>query len=145
MSTATHTRSIHIDAPVEKVFDYVKDPQNFFNAYYTKETPAATDMEMTPDLGEGSTWKWMSSILFIHLHGNMTREAYVANERIVDRSSTGLTWTYSFEPDQAGTTLTLEAELASTLPFVEIGDKVVWNGDRDIDTILGNLKVAIET
>ena len=28
-----HKRSVHIDAPVEKVFDYVKDPQHFFEAF----------------------------------------------------------------------------------------------------------------
>lgn len=27
-----HKRSVHIDAPVEKVFDYVKDPQHFWEA-----------------------------------------------------------------------------------------------------------------
>ena len=32
MSTTTHTRSIHIDAPVEKVFEHVEDPKNFYAA-----------------------------------------------------------------------------------------------------------------
>ncbi len=29
MSTTTHTRSMHIDAPVATVFDYIKDPHHF--------------------------------------------------------------------------------------------------------------------
>ena len=85
-------------------------------------------------------------LLFIHLHGTMTREAFVPNERIVDRSSTGIRWTYTVEPDQTGTTLSLEAEFSSPAPFLDrIGDKVFWNAERDLDTMLGNLKKAIET
>jgi uncharacterized protein YndB with AHSA1/START domain len=111
VTTTSHTRSVHVDAPVEKVFDHVKDPHNQLDLYYTKEKPAAAELKMTPDSGEGSTWKWMSGVLlFIHLHGTMTREAYVPNERIVDQSSTGIRWTYTVEPDQTGTTLSLAIE-----------------------------------
>jgi len=35
----------------------------------------------------------------------MTREEYLPNERIVDHSNTGGVWTFTFEPDEAGTTL----------------------------------------
>lgn len=140
-------RSIHIEAPVEKVFDHIKDPHNQFDSYYTNDKPGVAEVDMAPDSGEGSTWKWMSGVLlFIHLHGTMTREAFVPNERIVDRSSTGIVWTYTVKPDQTGTILSLEAEFSTPAPFLDrIGDKVFWNADRDLDTMLGNLKRAIET
>ena len=145
MTSTTHQRSIHIDAPVEKVFDYVKDPQRQFDAYYQKETPTISDQQMTPDAGQGSTWRWHGHLMFIHFSGTNTREEYVPNERFVDRSSTGVLVTFTFEPDEAGTTLTIAAEVSSKVPFLDkVEDKVAWKGDRDLDTWLGNLKKAIE-
>ncbi len=41
MTTKTvHERNVHIEAPVEKVFDYMEDPHHFFEALPEKETAA---------------------------------------------------------------------------------------------------------
>ncbi len=145
MTTTTHKRSVHIDAAVEKVFDYVKDPRHFFGAFFDRERSTLTDVTMTPE-GVGSTYAWKSALLVFHLSGVMTREEYILNERIVDRSSTGPVWTWTFEPDPTGTTLTLACEYSTKVPLMDkVVDLVAWNGDRDIDTILANLKKAIET
>ena len=101
--------------------------------------------EIAPDAGKGSTWQWQSHLLFLPFHGTMTREDYVPHERIVDRSSTGVLWTFTLEPDDAGTTLTMEVEVSSSVPFLDkIEDKVFWKGDQDLDTWLGRYKEAIE-
>ncbi len=143
MTTATHKRSVHIDAPVPTVFDYVKDPRHFFSAM--SERDQLTDVTMTPE-GVGSTYSWKSSLLAFHVHGVMTREEYIPNERIVDHSSTGPVWTFTFEPDPSGTTLSLAFEWSSRVPFVDKAvDLVAWNGDRDIDRMLAYFKKAIET
>src|SRR5665811_788673 len=64
------------------------------------------DVKVTPE-GVGTTYKWTGREFGIKvMSGVMTREEYVVNERIVDRSSTGPIWTWTFEPDGAGTTLT---------------------------------------
>ncbi len=145
MTSTTHTRSIHIDAPVEKVFDYVKDPHNQWDAYEMTDKATIAEKEIAPDAGEGSTWRWQSHVLFIPTHGTMTRESYVPNERIVDHSTTGVRWTYGFEPDEAGTTLTMQVEVSSKVPFVDkIEDRIAWNGDHDLEAWLGNFKKALE-
>ena len=146
MTTTTHTRSTHIDAPVAKVFDYVKDPLNQWDAYGLAGKNTIAEEDVAPDAGKGSTWKWQGHLLFVPMHGTMVREAYVPNERIVDHSSTGVLWTYTFEPDETGTTLTMEVEVSSKVPFLDkVEDRIAWNGDRDLDTWLGNFKKAIET
>lgn len=146
MTTTTHKRSIHVDAPVEKVFDYVKDPQKQWRAFEQMDKATIAEKDIAPDMGEGSTWTWQSHMLFLPFHGTLTRESYVFNERIVDRSTTGVRWTYTFEPDEAGTTLAMEVEVSNPVPYLDkIEDKVFWNGDRDLDTWLGNFKRAIET
>lgn len=144
MTTTTHKRSIHIDAPAEKVFDHVKDPENLFDAMYEGRSTIA-EKEIAPDAGKGSTWQWQSHLLFLPFHGTMTREDYVLHERIVDRSSTGVLWTFSLEPDDAGTTLTMEVEVSSKVPLLDkIEDKVFWKGDQDLDTWLSRFKEKIE-
>ena len=145
VTSTSHERSIHIDAPVEKVFDYVKDPKNQWDAYEQQGKVTLAEKEITADAGEGSTWSWHSHMLFIPIHGTMTRQVYVPNERIADHSTTGVTWTYTFEPDESGTTLTMEVEVSSPVPFLDkIEDQLAWNRDRDLDTWLGNFKKAIE-
>ena len=41
----------------------------------------------------------------------MTREEYVPNERFVDHANTGGVWTFTFEPDETGTTLSVAFRL----------------------------------
>ncbi len=145
MTMATHKRSVHIDAAVETVFDYVKDPQHFYDATPGGWRDALTEVTLTPE-GAVSKYAWKGTMLHLHVHGVMTREEYILNERIVDRSSTGPVWTWTFEPDPTGTTLSLAFEYSTKVPFMDKAvDLAAWNGDRDLDTILANVKKAIET
>jgi hypothetical protein len=74
----------------------------------------------------------------------MTREEYVSNERIVDHSSTGPVWTFTFEPDPNGTTLSLAMELSTRVPLLDKLEAAVFsNGDEDLDAILDSFKKAI--
>lgn len=84
-------------------------------------------------------------MLGFHVHGVMTREEFVPNQRIVDRSSTGPLWTLTVEPDQTGTTLALEFDYTSKVPLMDkVVDRVSWKGDRDLDAMLGTIKDGIE-
>jgi uncharacterized protein YndB with AHSA1/START domain len=145
MTTTTHKRSVHVDAPVEKVFDFVKDPRHFFEAFPRQRgTDHLTEVTLTPE-GVGSTYRWTGRMFVFHLSGIVTREEYVPNERIVDRSSTGPVWTWVVEPDPTGTTLTLAFEYSSRLPFVDkVVDLVAWHGDRDLDAMLADVQAKIE-
>lgn len=145
MTTTMHKRSVHIDAPVETVFEYVKDPQHMWVGFADeKKAPVMTDVAMTSE-GVGSTYTWNTDVLFFHVHGVMTREESVANKRIVDRSSTGPVWSYDLEPDQSGTKLTLGYEYSTKVPMMDKAlDSVLWKGDRDIDRMLDGYKKEIE-
>lgn len=57
----------------------------------------------------------------------------------------GPTWTFTFEPNPTGTTLTLAYEYSLRVPLVvKAVDALVWNGDRDIDTMLAFFKRETE-
>lgn len=51
MTTTLHKRSAHIDAPVETVFDYVKDPYHFYEAWKAELGPhsAIAEVRLTPE------------------------------------------------------------------------------------------------
>ena len=143
MTTTTHTRSIDIDAPVAKVFDYIRDPKSIF--YAVDQAVSISEENIAPDTGEGSVWNWQSHVLFVPFHGTLTRETYVPQERIVDHSTTGVTYAFTVKPADAGTTLIMEVGVSSRVPFLDkVEDKVFWKGDRDLDKYLGIYKKAIE-
>jgi len=144
-----HKRSVHIDAPVAKVFDYVKEPNHFFEAFPEKDRShmALTEVNLTPD-GVGSTFTMMGRMfLLFHMEWVLTREEYIPNERIVDHASVGGVWTYTFESaEPKGTTLSLAFGWSSKVPLVgQVIDRVSWDGDRDLDLVLAAMKKAIES
>ncbi len=146
MTTTTHKRSVHIDAPVERVFDYMKDPQHFWDSFpgSARGNSTMTDVSLTPE-GVGSTYAWRGKMFIFRIDGVMTREEYIPNERIVDRSSTGPVWTFLFEPDPSGTTLTVGFEYSTKVPLMDKAvDHLSWHGDSDLDKMLAHLKQSIE-
>jgi uncharacterized protein YndB with AHSA1/START domain len=144
MSTTTHSSSIHIDAPVETVFDYLTDPTRVYEASYQKRKPVITDKRMTPGAGAGSRYRFAGRLGVFPVHGEVTREDYVRDERIVDGYRDGRN-TYTVQPDPPGTTLTLTVESSSPLTVLNKGKDLLMRPDRNLDTWLANIKAAIET
>ncbi len=146
MSTTTHVRSIHIDAPVETVFDYVKDPAHFYDAMPDRMRAKLRAVNVTPE-GVGTTYEWVAGHLAgFELVGVITRQEYVVNERIVDSSSTGPVWTWTLEPDGDGTRLTLAFEYSTKIPLMDkVVDAIAWRGDRDVDAMLAAIEDEVET
>ena len=146
MSTTRHVKSIHVDAPVETVFAYVKDPYHFYDAMPDSMRAKLKAVDVTPE-GVGTTYEWVVGHLAgFELVGVVTRKESVVNERIVDSSSTGPVWTWTLEPDGDDTSVTLAFEYSTKIPFVDkVIDAIAWRGDRDVDAILAAIKNEVET
>lgn len=144
MTTTMHSSSVHVDATVGKVFDYVKDPAHFFDAMAAGQYVEPGKITLTPE-GIGTTYEWTGRELGFKIHGVLTREEYVPNERIVDRSSTGPVWTWTVAPEGDGTKLTLAYEYATRVPLMDkLIDKVAWNAERDLQTMVTTIKEKVE-
>ena len=155
MSTTTHTRSTHIDAPADKVFEHVKDPRNFYAAI--SQVPGSrltghvkaelTDVSLAPDGGLGSTWSFRGALFIFHFDAVFTREEYVPSEQFVDRNAeAGTSWTFTVAPDDTGATLGMGFAMSSKVPLLDkIEDRLSWDGDGDLDSMLAQLKQAIES
>ncbi len=105
-------RTIHIEAPVEKVFDVLKDPR------YVPEGATMhfeiTDVKLT-DEGVGTYYKWASKTPVLRMEGFDVYTEFVPNQRITDRSSSAMAGdiTISFEPEGTGTKVTMESRSRS--------------------------------
>ncbi|WP_448005176.1 SRPBCC family protein [Agromyces bauzanensis] len=140
MASPKHTRSIHIDAPVEKVFRFIEDPAQLI-AHLPNTDAVVQNVERTPE-GVVTGYECKFRELGMHLTADFTREEYEVNTRIVDRSSMGVRLTYSVEPDGTGTTLTAAWD-ASTL--MRMLDAVFFHSDKDTETELVAMKREIES
>jgi carbon monoxide dehydrogenase subunit G len=102
----TMRQSVHIEAPVEKVFDFFKDPENWEGF---DETVQFKDVKRTRE-GVGTSYSWVGRIGPLKLEGFNVFTDFVPNQRIIDKSSRAFegTWTYSFEPEGSGTKVTFE-------------------------------------
>jgi uncharacterized protein YndB with AHSA1/START domain len=85
MTTTKHTRSIHIDAPVEKVFHYLEDPAHFVSWMPAKTHATLGAVNRTPE-GVVTNYEVKYRWLGMHSTAVFTREEYMVNQRIVDPS-----------------------------------------------------------
>ncbi len=104
-------QSIHIEAPVETVFDSFKDPARFMDL----GPGEFDDVKVTKD-GVGTYMSWHMKIAGLPvMRGFDVYTEVIPNKHITERSSNRLvgTWDYDFEPEGSGTKLTMEHHLES--------------------------------
>src|SRR5512139_2825291 len=108
MSVMAGKISYYIDAPVETVFDFFKDPSN------QVEYPPFSDMEvhdlkMTKE-GVGTFYSWSVKMFGVPVNGFEVFTDFVPGKHITERCSNAMvgTWGYTFEPEGSGTKVTME-------------------------------------
>jgi carbon monoxide dehydrogenase subunit G len=140
MTAEKHTRSIHIDAPVEKVFRYIEDPAHVVGAMPEKAHATLGAVTRTPE-GAVATYEVEYREFGRHLTAVFTREEDVANEHIVDLASTGVIHALSVEPDATGTTLTYSWDATRLMKML---DAVFFHGDKAVENGLATIKQEVE-
>ena len=101
------TMTVHIEAPVEKVFRAFKDPMALADV-----SVMATEMFDVKETkqGTGTFYSWRTRIAGIPVEGFDVYTDVVPNKHITEKSSNAFvgTWTYDFEPEGNGTKVTME-------------------------------------
>ncbi len=105
-------RSIHIEAPVEtvfdSVFDYVKDPAKMQDMM--RVDVQVDDVKVTKE-GAGTYYSWRWKIAGVPLQSGFdVLTDVVPGKHITDRSSNSMvgTWDFDVEAEGSGTKLTME-------------------------------------
>ncbi len=137
-------RSIHIEAPVEKVFDLVKDPKNVWDI--AVPVYAVKDVKLTKE-GVGTYYSWASKTPVLRMEGFDVYTEFVPNQRITDRSSSALTgdFTYSFEPEGSGMQLTIESHHRSFWRIPLLRELVEWVDSAVTERFMSAVKAKMET
>ena len=97
-------QSFYIDAPVEMVFGYFKDPNLQRDAVLFD----LHDVKVTKE-GVGTHYTWTFKVAGLRFEGLEVLTEVVPNKHITERSTLALTglWEYDFEPEGTGTKLTM--------------------------------------
>ena len=137
-------RTITIKAPVEKVFSYLDEPTNLPEVW--PGFVEAKDVKRLPS--GGNSFGWAYKMAGMRFEGTGETTEYVANERTVVKTKGGIestaTWTY--QPEDGGTKLTLEVEYTVPIPLLgKLAEALIVKlNQNEADVVMTNLKTRME-
>ena len=139
------SRSIHIKAPVEIVFNFVTEPANLPEVWPSMVDVNAIHRE--PSGLHKFHWKYkMAGIIF---EGNTDTIEAVPNQHVITQTTGGISskfeWTY--HPENNETTLDVVVEYTVPIPVLgKLAEAVVVKlNEREAETLLANIKDRMET
>jgi uncharacterized membrane protein len=141
---AKQTKTITVNAPVEKVFSYVDEATNLPKIW--PSLVEVKDVKRLPNGGHSD--KWVYKMAGILLKGSSEDIEHIPNQRIVTKTKGGAdsTQTWLFQPEAGGTKVTFEVEY--TVPIKVLGKLaeaiIVKMNEHEGDTLLANLKAIME-
>jgi uncharacterized membrane protein len=136
-------KSVTVDAPVARVFAYLKDPMSNLDWL-----PGM--MEVTKVSGEGvsARFRWVYRMAGIALQGESTALEFVPNERFVTESKSGIVsiWNWDFAQKDGGTRIDLMVDYVVPIPVLgKLAEAVVVRqNERVLDTALENIRSRME-
>lgn len=145
MNMKTIVRDIRVEATVERVFDFLVDPNNlpeiWPNIVEVKNVKKSKD-------NQSFNFNWaykMSGLLF---EGKCETIEYTPYERLVVKSNKGLdsTITWRFQPSARETHVTLrfEYQIPSSLLKRTKEEVVIQENEHEVEALLQNLKSRLE-
>jgi uncharacterized protein YndB with AHSA1/START domain len=143
-SMATLTRSVVIDAPVEKAFDYALDIRNL----WALPDVGLANVVLKPE-GVGSSARIFTHLLGFHIEMGLEYTEVVRPERIVAKVTSFTekpTWTFTFEPVDDGVRFTVQGEWHVGVPAVgkPMEGLMVREHKEFVETMLTNVKTGVE-
>jgi len=139
-------KSITIDAPVKKVFEYTSNAEMM--PEWLPGMVEVKDINRTEE-GVGSNYKWIYKMAGMRFDGETTTEEYVPEKKMVARSKGGVNslWTWSFEPYNNGTKIDLVIDYTIPIPVLgKIAEAIILKQNiREADLALANIKAKMES
>lgn len=139
------TRSISINAPVEKVYAFMTDPSNLPEIW-----PSMVEVkDVQPAPAGGYNFGWVYKMAGTRFEGASEVTEFIANQRTVNKSTKGIqsTFVWSYEREDGGTKLTMEAEYVVPVPLLgKLAEAfIVKQNEHEAEVLLANLKARMET
>ena len=137
-------KTITINAPVEKVFDYIDQPTNLPEIW-----PSLMEIKDVQTLPNGGhTDRWVYKMAGMRFEGTTEGIEHVTNQRIVSKTKGGVesTQTWVFQPEAGGTKVTFEVEYTVPIPVLgKLAEAIIVKmNEHEGDLVLANLKARME-
>jgi len=141
---ATYKKSININAPVEKVFEYCI-PENLPEIW-----PSLVEVKNIKELpNRGHSFDWVFKMAGMRFNGSSEDIEVVPYERTVSRTSGGIesTVTWEYQPVDDGTKFTATTEYKVPIPLLgKLAESIIVKmGENGQEVLLANLKAMMET
>jgi uncharacterized membrane protein len=138
------TRSITINAPVEKVYAFMSEPTNLPEIW-----PSMVEVkDVQPSPAGGYNFSWVYKMAGMRFEGASETTESITNQRVVTKSTKGIgsTFVWMYEPEDGGTKLTLEVEYIVPIPLLgKLAEAfIVKQNEHEADVMLANLKARME-
>jgi len=137
-------KTITINAPVEKVFEYVDEPTNLLEIW-----PSMVEVKNVKRLPNGGTsFEWVYKMAGMRFKGTNEDTEYVPNQRVVSKTKGGIksTLIWTFQPEDGRTKLTVEVEYIVPIPLIgKLAEAIIIKqNERETESLLANLKDRME-
>ena len=138
------TRSITINAPVEKVFAYSQEPTNLPEFW-----PGVVEVKHVVRLPNGGTrFECTGKMAGMRFEGTSEDIEVVANQRVVSETKGGIpgTTTWTYQPEDGRTKLTVEFDYTVPVPLLgRLAEAVIVKlNENETELLLANLKARME-
>lgn len=138
-------RSITINVPVKKVFDYIADPK--LTPEWLPGMVEIKDINLAEEV-VGSTCNWVYKMAGMTFKGKNITDEFVQDKKIVIRSEGSIKtlWNWNFEPHDDGTKINLSIEYTIPMPILgRLAEAMVLKqNEREADLALANIKAKME-
>ena len=137
-------RGITIDAPVEKVFDYISNPDNILE--WWPNVTAVRDIDKSSEL-QSWTFDYKILGLLFTAKAKVTCSARNHVRRVESRGGVDFRWEWQFRREGACTQIRWELDYTIPLPALgKVGELlIVQRNNRLVRFAMNNIKERLET
>ncbi len=136
-------RSITVNTRVEKVYSFLRYPEN-----QVEWLPGMIDIQDVHGYGVGQRFRWTYKMMGVSLKGVGEVTEDIPNQRCVIKTTGSIlsTWTWTFKPENMGTTINLVIEYEIPVPIIGKGGArlVLRQNEREADLAMAFLKDRLE-
>ena len=137
-------KSIVINAPVQRVFEYLNDPLTTLE--YWPSMVDIRDVQKLPN--GGNKFRWTYKMAGMRMEGSSEDVEVVPNQKMVTASTGGVDSTVTWELEASAGSTRLDGTFDYTIPLPLIGRLaeavIVKLNEQEVQTIMANLKVRLE-
>jgi coenzyme Q-binding protein COQ10 len=139
------SRSVVINAPVEKVFEYATNPESLLEFW-----PSMVEVkDVHAGQGVGDNYRWVYKMAGMRLEGQAECVEYTVNEHVTMKNTGGVpsTFVWNYSPENGGTKVTMEAEYTIPVPLLsKLAEAFIVKGnEHEADALMANLKARMES